>query len=252
MEAADAFGICPAGGSPLRPTIPPKATFIKNRRRALTHLKAGQHDSLCRLVRFGNDTMEPGMQADPGLENPLRRGDALIVVDAQNDFCPGGALPIEEGDAVVPVLNRWIKRASKAGVPVFASCDWHPPEHLSFKPQGGEWPVHCVQGTAGAAFHPDLELPADAKLVRKGASPDRDQYSALDGTGLAEELRRRGVKRVWIGGLAEDVCVRATALDAVRQGFETHLIQSATRPVTAEGGKAARSEMREAGVAIGD
>ncbi len=121
---------------------------------------------------------------------------------------------------------------------------------MSFRPQGGEWPVHCVQGTAGANFHPDLDLPADATIVTKGDLSDRDQYSAFDATGLAEELRRRGVARVFIGGLAEDVCVRATALDAVKSGFNAHLVAGATKPVTPEGGKAALNEMRQAGVVV--
>ena len=185
-----------------------------------------------------------------GPEDALQPGDALIVVDVQRDFCPGGSLPIENGDAVVPVLNRWIDRARRLGVPVFASRDWHPKEHMSFKPQGGEWPVHCVQGTPGADFHPDLVLPPEVEIVTKGDHDDRDQYSAFDTTGLAEKLRKRGVTRVFVGGLAEDVCVRATALDAIGAGLKTYLIASATKPVTAAGGKAAVKEMREAGVVI--
>jgi nicotinamidase/pyrazinamidase len=185
-----------------------------------------------------------------GPEDALQPGDALIVVDVQRDFCPGGALPIEEGDAVVPVLNRWIERARRLGIPIFASRDWHPKGHLSFKPQGGEWPIHCVQDTAGAGFHPDLALPPDAKIVTKGDRTDRDQYSAFDSTGLADELRHLGVKRVFVGGLAEDVCVKATALDAVKFGVRTHLIAGATRPVTKDGGKAAVKTMRKAGVVI--
>lgn len=180
----------------------------------------------------------------------MRKGDALIVVDVQRDFCPGGSLPISEGDKVVPVLNTWIARAKEAGVPVFASRDWHPADHLSFKPQGGKWPVHCVQDTEGAAFHPELELPDDVVIVHKGHHDDRDQYSALDDTGLVEDLRQRGIERVWIGGLAEDVCVRATALDAAKAGFDTHLIADATKPVTGAGGEAARNDMRAAGVTI--
>ena len=185
-----------------------------------------------------------------GPEDALQPGDALIVVDVQRDFCPGGALPIAEGDTVVPVLNRWIDRARRLGLPIFASRDWHPAGHLSFKPQGGEWPVHCVEGTAGAEFHPGLELPDDATIVTKGDRTDRDQYSAFDATGLADELRRRGVSRVFVGGLAEDVCVRATALNSAKEGLKTHLIAGATRPVTPEGGKAAIEDMRQAGVVV--
>jgi len=180
-------------------------------------------------------------------ESELRQGDALLIVDVQVDFCPGGALPIENGDAVVPVLNRWVDAAVGAGVPVFASRDWHPRHHLSFTESGGQWPVHCVQDSPGAAFHPALELPDSAIFVTKGVRFDRDQYSAFDETGLATELGRRGVRRLWVGGLAQDVCVRATVLDARRQGFETILIADATRPVTPSGGEQAIEDMRQAG-----
>ncbi len=193
--------------------------------------------------------VEPGGGIS-GPEDVLQAGDALIIVDVQRDFCPCGALPIENGDTIVPVLNRWIDRANRIGVPVFASRDWHPRAHLSFRPQGGEWPVHCVKETEGATFHPDLRLPPDTVIITKGDQTDRDQYSAFDGTGLAEQLRRRGVVRVFVGGLAEDVCVRATALDAVKAGFKVHLIAGATKPVTADGGKKAIAEMRGAGVVV--
>jgi nicotinamidase/pyrazinamidase len=191
--------------------------------------------------------VEPG-GGITGAEGALQPGDALVLVDVQRDFCPGGALPIERGDEVVPVLNSWIKRARELGIPIVASRDWHPPEHLSFKPQGGEWPVHCVEDSSGAAFHPDLELPSDAIVITKGNRTDRDQYSAFDATGLVKVLRDRGVKRVFIGGLAQDVCVRATALDAAKDGFETHLIAQGSKPVTPAGGEAALAEMRRAGV----
>jgi nicotinamidase/pyrazinamidase len=181
---------------------------------------------------------------------PLGSRDALILVDVQQDFCPGGSLPIEQGHDVVPILNRWIEDAVQAGAPVFASRDWHPAEHRSFHASGGPWPAHCIQDTQGAAFHPDLRLPADAITITKGHHPYKDQYSAFDDTDLVDALRQRGIERVWIGGLAQDVCVRATALDAVRAGFETHIISEATRPVTEEGGRKALAEMRQAGVLI--
>lgn len=177
----------------------------------------------------------------------LQPGDALLLVDVQIDFCPEGALPIERGDEVVPVLNRWVAAAVDAGVPVFASRDWHPAQHVSFTQSGGEWPVHCVQDTAGARFHPALVLPDSVTVVTKGTRLDRDQYSAFDDTHLADELRHRGVRRVWVGGLAQDVCVRATVLDALRDGFETIVITDATRPVTAAGGERALEDMRQAG-----
>jgi nicotinamidase/pyrazinamidase len=171
----------------------------------------------------------------------------LIIVDVQIDFCPGGALPIDDGDVVVAVLNRWIRAAGEAHVPIVASRDWHPAHHLSFTESGGQWPVHCVQETDGARIHPGLMLPPDTIIVTKGDRLDRDQYSAFDETGLADELRKRGVRRVWVGGLAQDVCVRATVLDARRLGFETIVLADGTRPVTREGGERADEDMRRAG-----
>lgn len=174
--------------------------------------------------------------------------DALIIVDVQNDFCPGGALPIANGDAVVPVLNRWMACAYSAGVAIFASRDWHPVKHVSFVECGGPWPPHCIQGSHGADFHRALQLPKGVILITKGDRHDHDQNSAFDQTSLLAELRRKHVRRVWIGGLAEDVCVRATALDAVAAGFEVWVITDGTRPVTAEGGAQARRTMETAGI----
>lgn len=181
----------------------------------------------------------------------FRPGDALLVVDVQNDFCPGGALPIPEGHRVVPVLNEWIEAATRAGVRVYASRDWHPQGHPSFAPEGGEWPVHCLQDSVGAAFHPDLRLPQDALVVTKGTRFDQDQYSAFDQTGLHERLTKDGVRRVWAGGLAQDVCVCASALDARRLGYEVALIPGGSLPVTREGGEEAMAKMREAGIENG-
>lgn len=180
-------------------------------------------------------------------QRALQPGDALVVVDVQIDFCPGGALPIERGDEVVPVLNRWIAAASGSGVPVYASRDWHPRHHVSFAESGGQWPPHCLQDSHGARFHPGLRLPESTVIVTKGVRFDRDQYSAFDETGLATEMGARGVKRLWIGGLAQDVCVRATVLDARRHGFEVIVITDGTRPVTPIGGRHANDEMLRAG-----
>lgn len=183
----------------------------------------------------------------------LRPGDALLLIDVQPDFCPGGALPVPEGQAVIPVLNEWLEAGRRRGdVAVYASRDWHPPHHPSFESEGGEWPVHCVQDTPGAAYHPDLRLPADALWIAKGTRLDRDQLSAFDETGLAAHLRAAKVRRLWVGGLAQDVCVRASVLDALREGFEVHLIAAGTRPVTALEGTKALREMEAAGAVIED
>ncbi len=180
----------------------------------------------------------------------FEKSDALLVVDVQRDFCPGGALVVEEGDKVVPVLNEWIQVAPRHGVPRYFSRDWHPLGHPSFKETGGPWPVHCLQDSEGARFHPDLNVPDGAVIVSKGTRFDRDQYSTFDGMGLAEEFRRKGIRRVVIGGLAQDICVRASALDARKAGFAVLLILEATRPVSPDDGVAAVGEMREAGVKI--
>jgi nicotinamidase/pyrazinamidase len=182
----------------------------------------------------------------------MQQGDALLIVDVQNDFCPGGALPVPAGDEVVPLLNSWIEKAQRERIPVFASRDWHPLGHVSFRERGGPWPPHCVQGTSGAAFHPSLRLPENASIISKGEHPDRDSYSAFGGTSLADELRRAGVKRLWVGGLAQDYCVRATALDGVREGFEVHLIVNSTRPVNVhpDDGRRALEDMKDAGVIL--
>ena len=180
----------------------------------------------------------------------LASGDALLIVDVQNDFCPGGALPIEAGDRVVPVVNEWIQKFCGHGLPVFASRDWHPRDHLSFEPEGGKWPPHCIQDTPGAGFHQRLDLPDAAVVVTKGVRFDQDQNSAFDQTGLGRHLRRKGVRRVFVCGLALDVCVLATALDARELEFDVVLLSDATRPVDARNGREALSRMQAAGVFV--
>ena len=177
-------------------------------------------------------------------------GDALIVIDVQRDFCSGGTLPIEGADDVVPVLNAWIDAARASGAGIVISRDWHPPDHASFRQQGGPWPQHCVQNSHGAEFHPQLNVSREAQVVSKGTTSASDNYSDFDATDLAAQLRKDGVRRLWIGGLALDVCVRATVLDACRLGFETHLIADGTRPLDEELGRKAIEEMRAAGAII--
>ena len=175
---------------------------------------------------------------------------ALILVDVQNDFCPGGALAVPEGDKVVPTLNREAERFGKAGRPVIASRDWHPPETTHFK----TWPPHCVQDQPGAQFHPELRLPSGTVVVSKGTGATEDAYSAFQGRDeagrpLVDILRQRGVRRLVVGGLATDYCVRATVLDALRQGFQVTVLENGVRGVDMQPGDSARalSDMREAG-----
>ena len=178
----------------------------------------------------------------------FRDHDALLLVDLQNDFLPGGSLAVAEGDAVLPVLNRWIEAAERAGVPVIATRDWHPPDHVSFEAQGGPWPPHCVAGTEGAAFHPGLALPDDAVIVSKATEPEAEAYSGFDGTDLAAALRELGVRRLWVGGLATDYCVRASALDAAEAGFEVALIPGGHRGIAENTSDEALRDMEAAGV----
>ncbi|HIC89345.1 MAG TPA: nicotinamidase [Anaerolineae bacterium] len=161
---------------------------------------------------------------------------AFIAVDVQNDFCPSGALPVPGGDQVVPVLNEYIRRFRAVGAPIYATRDWHPANHMSFKEQGGIWPVHCVQNTPGAEFRSDLDLPEDVVVISKATEPDQEAYSGFQGTDLAADLRARSVKQVFIGGLATDYCVKSTVLDSLEAGFETYLLTDASRGVDVQPG----------------
>src|ERR1700704_5374207 len=176
---------------------------------------------------------------------------ALIVVDVQNDFCPGGALAVAHGDEVVGPLNTLMKEFLQRGEPVFKSRDWHPEKTHHFQAYGGTWPVHCVQNTKGAEFHPDLIDDMHIRVVSKGLG-DTDCYSAFDETDLALQLRRLGVEEVWVGGLATDYCVKNTVLDALKQGFKVKAIEDAMRGVEINPGDGERAieEMRNAGAQL--
>lgn len=160
---------------------------------------------------------------------------ALVIIDVQNDFCPGGALAVPEGDAVAPVLSEYARQFAARGEPVFASRDWHPEITRHFRDHGGDWPVHCVQGSPGAAFHPDLRLPPGTVVVTKGDDPDGDGYSAFQahhrGKLLPDLLRDRGITDLYVGGLATDYCVKATVLAGLAAGIRTTLLIDASRGV---------------------
>ena len=173
------------------------------------------------------------------------RNDALLVVDVQNDFLPGGALAVSAGDKVTPVLNRYIAAFEQASLPVYATRDWHPPDHCSFLPQGGIWPVHCVADTHGAAFPAGLLLPESTVVISKAMDTDRDAYSGFEGSDLAPRLQARGIQRVFIGGLTTDYCVLNSVKDALALGFQVVLLVDAIAAVNVQpgDGEAAMKEM---------
>jgi nicotinamidase/pyrazinamidase len=172
----------------------------------------------------------------------LQTGDALIAVDVQNDFLPGGSLAVPAGDAVVPAINRYVAAFAARALPVFATRDWHPPNHCSFKAQGGIWPPHCVAATRGAEFASGLALPPAAVIISKAATVEADAYSGFGGTDLAARLRAGGVTRLFIGGLATDYCVLNTVKDALAEGFEVLLLADAIRAVEVKAGDGARAQ----------
>lgn len=172
---------------------------------------------------------------------------ALLLVDVQNDFCEGGSLAVPGSGEIFPAINQWISKAQNAGWPIVASRDWHTIDHISFENRGGPWPVHCVQDSRGAEFHPEMELPASAIRVSKGTAFDTDAYSAFDGTQLDSYLRRHGIHRLFVAGLALDVCVQATVKDALALGFEVELITGGSRAVNSDEAPAVLEELKEEG-----
>ena len=177
--------------------------------------------------------------------------EALVIVDFQNDFTPGGALAVPGGDAIAEHVNALA--ADPRFELVVATRDWHPPDHGSFEDQGGPWPVHCVQDTPGAELHPALDRARLDVIVDKGQNPATEGYSGFDQTGLERLLRERGIDRLTIVGLATDYCVKNTALDALRHGFEVSVDSAGVRGVEVAPGDSERAleELRQAGAAVG-
>jgi len=178
-----------------------------------------------------------------------QKGDALVMVDVQNDFLPGGSLAVPRGDEVVPLLNRYAAEFHGRGLPIYATRDWHPSKHCSFKAQGGPWPPHCVADTPGAQFAPGLELPPETAIISKGTARDEDAYSGFEGTDLDARLCAQGIKRVYVGGLATDYCVVNTVRDGLTLGYHVFLLGDAIRAVNVkpDDGANAEKEMRRLG-----
>lgn len=184
----------------------------------------------------------------------MRRRAALLVVDVQVDFCPGGALPVPKGDLVIQPLNSYLELFKHRGAPIFASRDWHPKKSKHFTENGGIWPPHCIQGSRGAEFHPALMLPEETIVISKGMEVWDDAYSAMqgitaNGTHFTMLLRRMELDRLYIGGLATDYCVKETVLEALKEGFSVTLLADAVRGVELQPGNSERAvtEMVEAG-----
>lgn len=181
-------------------------------------------------------------------------GDALLLVDIQRDFLPGGALAVPHGERVIAPAQRLAARFAAQGLPVFASRDWHPRDHCSFQAQGGPWPPHGVAGSDGAAFAEGLQLPPGTVTVSKGRRAEREAYSAFEDTGLADSLRAAGVRRLFVCGLATDYCVLQSVLDARAQGFDVVVLRDAIAAVDLHAGDGERAieRMRSHGAALGD
>lgn len=179
---------------------------------------------------------------------------ALILVDLQNDFCPGGALAVPQGNDVIPVLNQCLHLFQTANGPIIATRDWHPANHCSFIDQGGTWPAHCIQDTPGADFPQSLKLPQQTLVISKGTDPGREEYSGFANPNLNKHLRLLGVTTVVVGGLATDYCVKETVKEALQHGLTTVLLWDGCRAVEASPGDGARAieAMRSAGAVLAE
>jgi len=182
----------------------------------------------------------------------VQQGDALIIVDVQSDFLPQGSLAVPEGDKIIPVLNDYIANFSAKGLPIYATRDWHPKQHCSFKARGGRWPPHCIANTAGADFAKELQLNDQVEIISKATTPDVDAYSGFENTDLRQRLMNSAVKRIFVGGLATDYCVFNTVKDALNAKFEVCVIEAAIKAVNVDPGDGERAlhEMQRLGARL--
>lgn len=182
----------------------------------------------------------------------LGNGDALVIVDMQNDFLPGGSLAVPMGDTIIPVINRYLAFFHDHGRPVFATRDWHPPDHCSFQQQGGPWPPHCIATTSGAAFHPEIEFPINTQVISKATTREKDAYSGFTDTQLNALLQASGIRRLFIGGVATEYCVLNTVKDALHYHYTPFVLEDAIRAIDLkpDDGLNARKEMVRLGATL--
>ncbi|MDV6344621.1 isochorismatase family protein [Nitrosomonas sp. Is37] len=186
------------------------------------------------------------------MEVRLGSGDALVIIDMQNDFLPGGSLAVPMADTIVPVINRYLKLFHEYGLPVFATRDWHPPDHCSFQQQGGPWPPHCIATTTGAAFHPEIEFPINTQVISKATTAEKDAYSGFTDTQLHTLLQELGIRRLFVGGVATEYCVLNTVKDALQYHYTTFVLKDAICAINLkpEDGLHAQEEMERLGAAL--
>lgn len=179
----------------------------------------------------------------------LLKGDALLIVDVQNDFLPGGNLAVTDGDKIIPFLNQCIKQFHQSDLPIFASRDWHPENHCSFKKEGGIWPPHCIANTPGAQFASSLDLPEKTIIISKATTSNKDAYSAFEGTDLHKKLQDKNVQQLFVGGLATDYCVLNSVKDAISNKYRVYVLQDGIQAVNvdADDGVKAEKEMQKLG-----
>lgn len=175
-----------------------------------------------------------------------RLGDALVVIDLQNDFLPGGSLAVPDGQSILSPLQRWLDHFKAFDLPVVMTRDCHPPDHCSFADFGGQWPAHCVRGSVGAAISSALEIPATARIIDKPSDRDLETYDGFDRTALQRFFLDKGVNRIWVGGLATDYCVRATVLEGLKRGYAVIVLQEAVRAVDRRAGDGHRALLETA------
>jgi len=175
---------------------------------------------------------------------------ALIVVDMQNDFMDGGVLAVPGSKSIVPTINLYMEVFHNRSLPIYATRDWHPQNHISFRERGGPWPPHCIMFTEGASFFNKLKFPKETEVISKAMKPDEEAYSGFQGTDLAIRLKKRGISNIFISGVATEYCVLSTAMDGIKNGFRVHLLQDAVRGIKDRDVSSAMQRMKDAGVII--